>query len=498
MSGDGLDADNIFNTPCTGYNFDDLCALPGHASCGVDEVDLSTKFSRTVSLTCPIVASPMECVTEGRMAIACALLGGLGVIHGCSSPDVQAREVSMVKKFEHGFIMNPHVLAPTDTVADFDRIRDEHDCATVLITDAGVMGEKLLGIVTSRDTDFMEDRLTQLGDVMTPKSKLVMGCEPIKLSEAVAQLRQSKKGKLPIVNETGDLVAVVSRSDMKKNIDYPFASKDANQQLLVAAAISPTTIGGDRVKKLVEAGVDCIVINTSEGGDMIQQADVIKRVRNEFPSIDIVAGNVATPRQAKALLDAGADGLRVGVGVSTLCSPLEACAIGRPQASAVYHVARYAREFHGVPVCADGGINNSSQISMAMTLGASTVMLGTMLAGTRESPGEGFFHAGMRLKAHRGLGTIETEAPPATAAERREQAVHPRSVRPPPPTVSCAVVEKGSVTDMLPYLLAGVKRDLCRLGVGTVPQLHDDLDKGVSRFQVRTPGAALGAMGGLR
>eukprot|EP00929_Paragymnodinium_shiwhaense_P110188 TRINITY_DN7697_c0_g1_i1.p1 TRINITY_DN7697_c0_g1~~TRINITY_DN7697_c0_g1_i1.p1 ORF type:complete len:498 (+),score=95.60 TRINITY_DN7697_c0_g1_i1:129-1622(+) len=492
MSGDGLDAETIFNAPCFGYNFDDLVTLPGHATCGVDEVDLSTRLSRNVMLSGPIVAAPMETVCEGRMAISCALLGGVGVVHCNCTPEFQAKQVSMVKQFEHGFIMNPHVLSPDATVSDVDKIKETNDCSTVMVTDSGSMGARLMGIVTSRDIDFLEDRLTRLSEVMTPKARMAFATEPITLSEAQGKLRHSKRGKLPILNEAGELVALVSRSDLKKCRDYPLASKDANQQLLCAAAITPSNLDGDRVKKLVEAGADCLVLNAGQG-DSVLQADVIKQIRSAFPTIDVIAGNVVTPKQAKPLLDAGADGIRVGMGCSSLSSPLEVCAVGRPQGSAVYHVARFAREQYGVPVMADGGIRNASQISMAMTLGASSVMVGSLLAGTRESPGDAFYHSGMRLKVHRGFGALETEPSLQSATARRATGELPPAVKSGNPTVGCAVMDRGSVGSLLPYLLEGIRRDLCRLGVSTVRELHEDLDSSATRFQVRTPGA-MGAM----
>jgi len=487
MSGDGLDADTLFNTPCVGYNFDDLLALPGHSSSSFDEVDLSVKFSRNVTLRSPIVSAPMDTVTEGRMAIAVALLGGIGVIHDKCTPAQQATEVSMVKRFEHGFFMNPNVLAPTDKLADYDELREATDCATCMITDTGFMGSKLKGIITSRDVDFIEDRQKQLSEVMTPKSKMETKKEPVSLKEAIAALKKTKVGKLPICNEAQELVAIVSRGDLKKNRDYPYASKDVNQQLLVAAAVSINNLKVDRIKKLVEAGADAIVINASQG-DSTQQVDLIKKTRNEFPTIDVVAGNVVTPKQAKDLLDAGADGIRVGMGVSSLSSPLEACCIGRPQGSAVYHVARYAREY-GIPVIADGGIQTASQIAMALTLGASTVMCGSLFAGTRESPGDAFFHGGMRLKSYRGTGPVSVEEIPATAATRRIAGVPNATVARSPPNVGCAVVDRGSAAALVPFMLEGIRKDLCRLGVGTVDQLHTELYNSTTRFQTRSPGA---------
>lgn len=494
MSSDGIDAEQVFSTPCFGYSLDDLIALPGIGACSLDEVNLATKFSRSIPINVPIVSAPMRTVTGAKMAIACALNGGIGVIHSSCTPDEQAREVSLVKRFEYGFIMNPQVLSPGNCVEDLDRLKEKSDCASCLITEGGVMGGKLLGVVTARDTDFLEDRTTKLCDVMTPKARMKVAHEPISLSGAKEQLQKHKVGRLPILNETDELIAMVCRSDLKKNRDYQNAAKDANHQLVVAAAVSAANaFDGDRVRKLVEAGADAIVIDSSHG-DTVQQADLIKRMRRDFPTIDIVAGNVATPRQAKPLLDAGADAIRVGVGCSALSSPLEVCAVGRPQGSAVYHVARFVREnYPGVPVIADGGIMTSSQISMALALGASTVMCGTLLAGTTESPGEAYFHGGMRLKTHNGVGCLAYEPPPDTKAARRAGGSLSAASAPPPPSVGCTVVDRGPVSPLLLHLIDGVRRDICRIGVRQVEQLHANLLSGKTRFQVRT-GGTLGSM----
>lgn len=481
MAGDGLDGDTIFNMPCLGYNYDDLISLPGHATSTVDQVSLATYLTRNVTIESPIVAAPLTTVTEGQMAIACALMGGVGVIHGHCDADYQARQVSMVKRYGNGFIMDPHVLAPYDTVEDMDRLCSGSDCSTVLVTESGSMGNRLLGIVTRRDIEILEDRGVQLADIMTPRAKMHIAHEPISLSEASVALRQTKRGKLPIINEGGELVAIVSRTDLQKFEQYAGASRDANRQLLVAAAISPAVYDRDRISKLVEAGADALVFDTQQGATT-QQVECLKQLKHEFPSIDVVCGNVVTPRQARPLLDAGADALRVGMGCSSLQSPLEVCSVGRPQGSAVYHVSRFAREQYGVPVIADGGVVNASQMSMALTLGASTVMCGSLLAGTRESPGGGFYHGGRRLKIHNGAGPVELD-PEAMHESPVAQSTTAKG------TIGCAVVDRGSVKELLPFLLEAIKRDLRRLGAADIQQLHSDLDASNTRFHVRTPGA---------
>lgn len=483
---DGLDADSIFNSPSFGYNFDDLVSLPGHATCNANEVDLKTQFSRNVPISNPLVSSPMDSVTEAPMAIAMALLGGIGVIHSNCSAVEQAQQVRKVKNFRNGFIMDPFVLSSSNTLQDVDNITQQHGVKTVLITEGGSVGNKLLGIVTSRDIDHLPDRTTALGKVMTPRDNMIVAKESdgsrngLGLSEAVAKLRESKKGKLPIVNEANELVAMVSRRDLKKAKEFPSASQDANKQLLVAAACpavaSPETL--DRVKQLVEAGTDVLVLDSSQGSSA-QQIEFLKRVKFDYPNLDVICGNIVTPRQAKPLLDAGADGLRVGMGCSSLYSGNEVVAVGRPQGSAVYHVARLCKEMNSrVPVIADGGVQSSSHVAMALTLGASAVMCGSLLAATEESPGAAFFHNGMRLKNYRGLGALEVMQ---TGADSESAQL--------PESVACAVVDRGSVISLVPYLLDAVQRDLRRLGVASMPQLHEELYSNKTRFHIRTPGA---------
>mmetsp|Transcript_45213 Transcript_45213/g.104816 ORF Transcript_45213/g.104816 Transcript_45213/m.104816 type:complete len:470 (+) Transcript_45213:71-1480(+) len=457
---DGVEADVVFNTPCIGFGYDDLIAIPGQAVCSSDEMELSTPFSKNLTLNSPLVVGPVKGVTESALAIAAALAGGIGIIHADCTAEHQAAQVLQVKQYQNGFIMDPQVMSPTDTLADMERLRQSKGITTAIITEGGKMGSKVLGIVTSRDIDFQEQG-AKLSAIMTPKTKMVVGQEPITLSEACDKLRASKKGKLPIVNDSGELVAVVNRSDLRKNDKYPLAAKDPNRQLYVAAAVvsRPSELG--RVKLLVEAGVDALVLEPASG-DASQQLDFLKRVKNEYPAIDVVCGNVVTPKQAKPFLDAGTDALRVG---STLSPDSNAICIGRPQGSAVYHVARFARD-QGVPVIAGGDVLNSNQISMATTLGASSVMCGALFAGTTESAGEYFFCQGMRMKGPRTSDAI-------ASSNAKESAV-----------------DKGPASDLLATLLESVKRDLRRLGVSSISELHEGLYQNRVRFQTRSVGMA--------
>jgi len=473
---DGVDAETLFNASTMGYCYDDIVAIPGHIDRASDEIDLTTFFTKNLELRCPIVSSPMDTITESKMAISMALMGGIGVIHNNMDAEKQAQEVMKVKRYENGFIMDPLCLSEHSTIADIDRIKAKYGFSTVPITENGRMGTKILGIVSSRDIAFIENRNTRLSEVMTREKDMVLGYEPITLAEANEKLRASKKGKLPIVNQDKELVAMICRKDLVKNSRFAMASKDANKQLLVAAATTDKWVQEEgRVRLLVEAGIDALVINATQG-DTTSQIDFVKRVKTVHPNIDVVCGNVVTTRQAKSLLDAGADALRVGMGIGSMSAE---SAVGRPQASAVYHVAKYARLNFAVPVIADGGITNPGHITKALMLGASSVMCGSMFAGTEESPGEYFFFDGVRMKTFRGTGSLEAQEKVASKA-----AVLP-SVKV-AQGISSAVIDKGSVTSLMPYLLNGVRQGLQKAGVPNITTLHSCLHSGETRLTLRT------------
>merc|ERR1712100_831852 len=364
----------------------------------------------------------------------------------------------MGKRHQNGFLMDPLVLSPEDRISKIDELKQMTGFSTVPITKNGRVGSKLLGIVTSRDVDFIPDRSKKLSEVMT--TNLVVGNEPITLREAHEKLRTSKKGKLPIVNDSNELVALTTRQDLKQSRDFATASMDPNKQLLCGASISTAKGSEVRAQKLVEADVDVIVIDSSQGWS-IYQLDLIKRLKIAHPHIDLIAGNVVTPRQAKALMEAGADGIRVG--------------------SAVYHVSRYCRETNNIPVIADGGIQNSGHIVKALNLGASVCMMGSVLAGTTETPGEYFFHEGVRMKAYRGMGSLEAmQKKSASRYFGEKQTVKVAQ------GVSGAVVDKGSVRDLLAHITAGVKKGCQEAGHEDIGAVHKGLTDKTTRFELRT------------
>lgn len=469
-----------------GYTYNDIIILPGQISFGVDSIDLSTFLTKNIRLKVPVVSSPMDTVTEGKMAIGMALVGGMGIIHYNCTIEEQALEVERVKRFENGFILDPVVVHPDDKISRIDELGEQMGFSGAPVTDTGKMGGKLLGIVTRRDIDFISNRELSIADVMT--TDLVVAREGCSLVQANEILRVSKKGKLPIVDSEGGftLKSLMSRKDLLKNREYPHASKNpVTKQLLVGASIGTRPEDKDRLAALAKVGVDVIVIDSAQG-DSIYQIEMLKFIKTTYPKIDVIAGNVVTMMQAKHLIDAGADALRVGMGVGSICTTQEVCAVGRPQATAVAMLGAYASQF-GVPIIADGGVANSGHVVKALALGASCVMMGSMLAGTAEAPGEFFYRDGIRLKRYRGMGSKEAMEKRGGGSSKRYFAEN-ATIRV-AQGVSGAVQDKGSVLQFLLYVIQGVKHGFQDMGCESVKVLHENTAAGVNRFEIRTAAA---------
>ena len=389
---DGLNARTLFQSNSS-LTYDDLIILPGYIDFGVQDVNLKSHITREIELATPLCSSPMDTVTETEMAVNLALLGGIGFIHYNNTVDQQARMVRRVKRYENGFITEPVVLSPKHCIDDVDQIRSRHGFSGIPITEDGTLGSKLVGIVTNRDIDFEQDRSKSLNEVMT--TQLITAPKGVTLRDANQMLRESKRGKLPIVDENGHLESLVSRTDIMKNRDFPDASKSVDKQLMVGAALSTRPEDRERLEALVAAGVDVVVIDSAQGHS-VYQLDMLRHIRETYSDLQVIAGNVVTQDQCAALIQAGADGIRVGMGPGSICTTQETMAVGRGQAAAVYHCALHCRE-QGVPVIADGGIRDIGHIVKALSLGGSAVMMGLMFSGTSETPGEYFYQYGVRL-----------------------------------------------------------------------------------------------------
>ncbi|CAO1614722.1 unnamed protein product [Parajaminaea phylloscopi] len=517
-SGDGLSMSELIDSKLHGgLTYNDFLVLPGFINFPASEVSLQTRVTKNVVLNTPFLSSPMDTVTETEMAITMGLHGGMGVIHNNMSAQEQANMVRKVKKYENGFITEPMCLSPNETVGDVLDIKQRLGFGGIPITDNGALHGKLLGIVTARDVQFREPSLP-LRDVMT--RELVTARKGVTLEEANTILRDSKKGKLPIVDEQGNLVSLLARSDLLKNQNYPLASKRPDsKQLYCAAAVGTRPSDRARLAMLVDAGLDVVVLDSSQGNS-VYQIEMIQWIKSTYPHIDVIAGNVVTREQAANLIAAGADALRIGMGSGSICTTQEVMACGRPQGTAVHRVAEFAAKF-GIPVIADGGISNVGHIAKAMALGASAVMMGSMLAGVEEAPGTYFFREGKRLKAYRGMGSIEamthqkkSTVPGATgkgAAKANEAAPDVGNENAATQRyfseadavkvaqgVSGAVADKGSLKRYLPYLFTGLQHSLQDMGVRSLQALKLSVGKGTVRFELRTASAQVeGGVHGL-
>ncbi|MGM9799090.1 MAG: IMP dehydrogenase [Muribaculaceae bacterium] len=448
-----------------GLTYDDVLLIPAYSEVLPYQVSLKTKFSRNITLNVPIVSAAMDTVTEQQLAIAIAREGGIGVIHKNMSIQEQARQVHAVKRAENGMIYDPVTIKRGSTVSDALKMMEEYHIGGIPVVDDD---RHLVGIVTNRDLRFERDMNRAIDDVMT-KENLITTNQSTDLEQAAQILQQHKIEKLPVIDNDGKLVGLVTYKDITKAKDKPNACKDSRGRLRVAAGIGVTSDSMQRVDALVDAGVDAIVIDTAHGHSK-GVVGVLRAVKEKYPEIDVVVGNIATGEAAKYLVENGADGVKVGIGPGSICTTRIIAGVGVPQLSAVYDVAK-ALEGTGVPLIADGGIRYSGDIVKALAAGAYSVMLGGMLAGVEESPGDTIIFNGRKYKAYRGMGSLE--AMEKGSKDRYFQAGETDKKKLVPEGIAARVPYKGTLYEVVYQMLGGLRAGMGYCGAPDILALHN-------------------------
>lgn len=446
-----------------GLTFDDVLLIPQKSEVLPKEVDVKTRLTNKIKLNTPIMSAGMDTVTEARLAIAMAREGGIGIIHKNMSIERQAMEVDKVKRSEHGVIVDPFHLSPDHVISDALELMERYHISGVPITDEN---EKLVGILTNRDIRFQNDFSKKIDEIMT-KENLVTGKEGTTLAEAEKILRKWKIEKLPIVDEEGILKGLITIKDIEKVIKYPNRATDERKRLLVGAAIGITTDMMERVAALVKAGVDVVVLDTAHGHSQ-GVLDAVKRVKTEYPELQVVAGNVATGEATEDLIKAGADAVKVGIGPGSICTTRVVAGIGVPQVTAVYDCAQAAKKYN-IPIIADGGIKYSGDIPKAIAAGADVVMIGSLFAGTEESPGETVIYQGRSFKVYRGMGSLG-----AMAAGSKDRYFQEDTKKFVPEGVEGRVPYKGALRETIYQLVGGLKAGMGYCGTPTIGDLKEN------------------------
>ena len=441
--------------------FEDVLLVPQYSEVLPKEVDLSTKLTRNISLKIPMVSAAMDTVTEYRAAIAMARLGGIGIIHKNMDIASQCQQVRKVKKSESGIIIDPIYIAPDATLADAEEIMKEFKISGVPVVDGH---NKLLGILTNRDMRFEKDLRKRVDEVMT-KMPLITAKQGISLDEAADIMHKNKIEKLPIIDDEGFLKGLVTIKDIKKRIEYPHANKDDFGRLRVGAAIGVGQM--DRAKALVDAGVDVLVLDSAHGHSK-GIIDTVKKIKEEL-AVDVIAGNVATGAATEALIEAGVDAVKVGIGPGSICTTRIVAGVGVPQISAIDECAQSARP-HGVPIIADGGIKYSGDIAKALAVGASCVMAGSLLAGTEESPGETIMFQGRQYKSYRGMGSIGAMQKGSNDRYFQEGTAADKLV---PEGIEGRVPFRGSIAGIVHQMMGGLRSSMGYCGSKTIEDFWD-------------------------
>lgn len=447
-----------------GLTFDDVVLVPRHSNIIPSEVDPSTHLTRNIQINIPILSAAMDTVTEGRLAIAIAREGGIGIIHRALSPDMQASEVDKVKKSESGMILSPITISPDHTIRDAHHLMSTYRISGIPVTKDG----KLVGILTNRDLRF-ENRLDlKVSQVMT-KNNLVTAPEGTGLDQAQAILHEHRIEKLPVVNDQFELKGLITIKDIQKKIKYPFACKDTHGRLRVGAAVGVGPDVDERLERLTKAGIDLIVVDTAHGHSQ-SVLDKVKDIKSRYPTLELIAGNVATAAATLDLIKAGADAVKVGVGPGSICTTRIVSGAGVPQLTAVADCATIAKK-HQIPLIADGGIKYSGDLTKALAAGASCVMIGSLFAGTEESPGETVLYQGRTYKEYRGMGSLgamERGGKDRYFQEGRE------SSKLVPEGIEARVPYKGNLAVMVYQLVGGLKAGMGYCGCRTIEELQQN------------------------
>jgi len=455
--------------PREALTFDDVLLQPGLSDVLPSEVDVRSRITRDIAVNLPIIASAMDTVTETRMAIAMAQAGGIGVIHRNMEPDEQAAQVRQVKKFESGMVVNPVTISPTATLADALELMREHSISGIPVVEGGGGGKagKLVGILTNRDVRFANDPRQRVAELMT-RERLVTVREGVGQDEAKKLLHQHRIEKLLVVDDAYRCVGLITVKDIEKAVANPNACKDEQGRLRVAAATTVGDKGYERTERLIEAGVDLVVVDTAHGHSqhVLNAVNRIKRLSNK---VQVVAGNVATAEATKALIDAGADSIKVGIGPGSICTTRIVAGVGVPQLTAIMDAVEAARKT-GTPVIADGGIKYSGDLAKALAAGADVAMVGSLLAGTDETPGEVFLYQGRSYKTYRGMGSVGAMA--RGSADRYFQQDIKDTLKLVPEGVEGQVAYKGAAATVLHQLAGGLRAAMGYVGAATIEDFH--------------------------
>ena len=446
--------------------FDDVLLVPAYSSVLPRDANLASKLTRDISLNTPLVSAAMDTVTEGRLAIAMASEGGIGIVHKNLSPAEQAREVAKVKRYESGVLRDPITIAPEVTLRQVIQLSREHGFSGFPV----LVGKEVVGIITNRDLRFEEDLEASVKTKMTPRERLITVKEGCSLEEAKRLMSQHRLERVLVVNDRFELRGLITVKDILKATEHPNACKDSEGKLRVGAAVGVGPDNDERIELLVRAGVDVIVVDTAHGHSQ-GVLDRVKWVKKNYPHIQVIGGNIATGDAAKALADHGADGVKVGIGPGSICTTRIVAGVGVPQITAIVNVAT-ALKGTGIPLVADGGVRYSGDVAKALAAGASSVMMGGMFAGTEEAPGEVFLYQGRSYKSYRGMGSLGAMAD--GSADRYFQSdIVANAEKLVPEGIEGQVPYKGSVLAILHQLTGGIRSSMGYLGCKTIEELHE-------------------------